>query len=257
MEVTEALINTPEGIQRYLQGESPGIPRRISGIRVVRNSRGDMQMAVRQEGRVRSGKDAGDDQALATTPDGDLFVAQGLPPYAEITRQGGGFSAIQTAATAALVVRPTTVAGITLWNGEAAGGKSYVIDRLFTHNLVSTAAGTFFGIWACVHPAGMTNPGEDIAASATNVTGPTGKVYSGLGVVGVGETVVNNGWYPWGSGQSVEVEGVLPGSHADVDIAGRLIVPPQGGISLQIVASLAACTFTTGLSWWEMQLALH
>ncbi len=213
-------------------------------------------MSVRLEGRVRSGADAGDDQALDATERGDLYVAQGTPPYAEITRQGGGFSAIQTAATAALVVRPSTVAAITIWNGEAAGGKSYVIDRLFSHNLVSTAAESFFGIWACIHPAGMTNPGEDIAASATNVTGPTGKVYGGLAIVGVAETVVNNGWYPWGRGQAIEAGGVLPGSHDSVDVAGRLIVPPQGGISVQVVASLVGCTFTTGLSWWEMQLAL-
>lgn len=213
-------------------------------------------MAVRQEGRVRSGATVGDDQALQATENGDLYVAQGMPPYAEITRQGGGFSAIQTAATAGLVVRPTTVSAITIWNGEAAGGKSYVIDRLFTHNLVSTAAETFFGIWACVHPAGMTDPGEDVAASATNVTGNTGKVYSGLAVMAVAETIVNNGWYPWGSGQRVEAAGVLPGAHADVDVAGRLIVPPQGGISVQIVSGVVGDTFTSGLSWWEMQLAL-
>lgn len=213
-------------------------------------------MAVRIEGRVRSGVNAGDEQTIEATDEGDLFVAQSLPPYAEMSRLGNHWSAIQTAATAGLVVRPSTVSAITIFNGEPAGGLSYVIDRLFSHNLVSTSAESFFGIWACIHPAGMTDPGEDIAASATNVNGSSGKIYSGRAIVAVAETIVNNGWYPWGYGKAISASGVIPGSIADADVAGRLIVPPQGGISVQVVASLAACTFTSGLSWWEMQLAL-
>lgn len=213
-------------------------------------------MGVIVEGKVRSGGDAGEDKRLEVSENEDLFVAQGLPPYAEITRQGGGFSAIQTAATAGLVVRPSSVAGITIWNGAAAGGKSLVIDRLFTHCLVSGGEQGRFSLWACVHPAGMTDPGEDIAASATNVTGHSGKTYDGAAIVGVGETVVDNGWYPWGNSVDYELTGVLPGAAISAEVAGRLIVPPQGGISVTVVASMADSTYCSGLSWWEMQIAL-
>ncbi len=213
-------------------------------------------MAVRSEGKIRSGSDSGEEKALAVSDLGDQYVIQGGTPYAELTRLGGGFSAIATAATNALVVRPSTVAQFTLWNGESAGGKSYVIDRLFTHNLVSTNALSFFGIWACVHPKGMTDPGEDVAASATNVTGNSGKVYDGNAVVGVGETVIDNGWYPWSFSTEVTTATVLPGAHISVDVEGRLIVPPQGGLSLTVVASLTTQTFTTGCSWFEVQLDL-
>lgn len=249
---TEAMIDTPAGIQAYLQGHGG-----IKGIHVIRNSKGAMQMSVVSEGKVRSGSNEGEEKPIPLDSEGDQLVAQGLPAYVEMSRLGAGWSAIQTAATAALVVRPTTVAAITLWNGEAAGGKSYVIDRLFSHNLVSTAAESFFGIWATVHPPGMTDPGVDIARSATNLVGNTGKTYNGQGVVGVGETIVDNGWFPWGSGKAISASGVIPGSHSDVEVAGRLIIPPTGGISLQIVASLVGCTFTTGLSWYEVQLALQ
>lgn len=213
-------------------------------------------MAVRSEGKIRAGTDAGEEKTIALTDLGDQFVVQANTPYAELTRQGGGYSAIATAAVAALVVRPGTVAAFTLWNGEAVGGKSYVIDRLFTHNLVSTNALSFFGLWACVHPAGMVNPGIDIARSATNLTGNSGKTYGGSAVVGVGETVVDNGWYPWSPSVEVTTAGVLPGAHMVAEVAGRLIVPPQGGISLQVVASLATEDFTTGCSWYEVQLDL-
>ena len=213
-------------------------------------------MAVRQEGRVRSGSDAGDDQAMAVDQIGNAFVAQGAPPYMEMTRLFGGFSAISTVAVPGLVVRPSTVALFTLWNGESAGGLSYVIDRLFTHQLVSGSAQSRFGMWACIHPAGMTDPGEDIAASATNITGNYGKRYSGRGIVGVDETVVNNGWYPWGPSVDVEPTGLLPGAQMSVEVAGRLIVPPQGAISLHVVSSTTNEDFTIGCSWYEAQLTL-
>ncbi len=213
-------------------------------------------MAVVSEGKIRDGTDAGEEKALAVSNLGDLYAIQAAAPYAELTRLGGGWSAIATAATNALVVRPSTTAQFTVWNGESAGGKSYVIDRLFTHNLVSTNALSFYSIWAVVHPAGMTAPGEDIAASATNITGNSGKVYTGNAEVGVGETVVDNGWYPWATSTEVATATVLPGSHLVAEVAGRLIVPPQGGISLTVVCSLTTQTFTTGLSWYEVQLDL-
>ena len=213
-------------------------------------------MAVTSEGKIRSGSDAGEEKALAVSDLGDQYVIQGGTPYAELTRQGGGYSAIATAAVVGLIVRPSTVAAFTVWNGESSGGKSYVIDRLFTHNLVSTAALSFYGIWACVHPAGMTNPGEDIAASASNVTGNSGKPYNGNAVIGVAETVVDNGWYPWTDSTEVTTAGALPGSHLVAEVAGRLIVPPQGGISVTVVASLNTQDFTSGASWYEVQLDL-
>lgn len=251
MSSEEAAIDTPQGIQAYLRGHGG-----IQGVHVIRNSKGGMQMSVVSQGRVKSGSNKGEEKDIGLDSEGGLLVAQGLPAGVELSRLGIGWSVIQTAATAALVVRPSTVAAITLWNGEAAGGKSYVIDRLFTHNLVSTAAVAFFGIWATVHPPGMTDPGVDLARSATNLVGNTGKTYNGQGVVGVAETVVDNGWFPWGRGQQIENGGVLPGSHADVEVAGRLIVPPSGGISVQVVAGLVGDTFTSGLSWYEVQLEL-
>ena len=251
MVTEEATIDTPEGIQAYLRGHGG-----IRGIHVIRNSVGGLQMSVVTQGVVRSGVNQNEEKNIELDQGGNLLVAQGYPAGVELSRLGSGWSAIATAAVAALVVRPGTTAAITLWNGEAPGGKSYVIDRFFTHNLVSTAAIHKFGIWATVHPPGMTNPGVDIARSATNLTGNTGKTYNGAGVVGVAETVVDNGWYPWGSGGDITVTNLTPGAHADAEVAGRLIIPPSGGISLQVVSGVVGDTFTTGLSWYEVLLAL-
>lgn len=174
-----------------------------------------------------------------------------------MVRRGNVFSVIQVTATAGLVVRPSTVAAITIFNNELETGKSYIIDRIFTHCLVSGGEDGRFGMWACIHPSGMTAPTADITRAATNLTGPSGKLYNGLAIVDVGATVVANGWYPWGNSVSYELTGVLPGAHIDVPIEGRLIVPPKGALSLQIVSSMADATFCSGASWEEKEIDLQ
>lgn len=189
----------------------------------------------------------------------DVHVAQGLPAYTEMTRRGHGWQTIQIAATAGLVVRPSTTAALTLFNGESAtGGKSYIVDRIFTHCLVSVAAQGRFMLWACIHPQGMTAPASELAAGATNLTGMSGRTYSGngVGVVNLALNCVDNGWFPVSSSVDWELTGVLPGAGIVVPIEGRLIVPPQGGISLQVVCSNANGTFCSGLSWYEEKLDL-
>jgi len=187
---------------------------------------------------------------------GDLFCAKGLPFYAETTRRGERWAVIATSAVACLVVRPSTVAAITVWNGESSGGKAYIIDQVFTHNLVSDNVEGRYLLWACVHPQGMTKPTADLPASATQLRGANGKHYNGLAVVDVGATVVDNGWYPVSTSHT-EVGAALPGGGIVVNIEGRLIVPPQGGISIQVVGSHTDATFCSGLSWYESKIDLQ
>jgi len=159
-------------------------------------------------------------------------------------------SAIQTTATAGLDVRPTTVAGCTIWNGANVGGKSLIMDRLFTFNLVSTIGQSFFSLWYCMHLR-MTKPTADILLLRGTGDGrePDMSV-----VVAVGATVADNGWFPCGVAGETEEVGVLPGGMVEFNANGRLVVPPQHGISLQVVSGIVTDTYTTGASWWRMQL---
>lgn len=174
--------------------------------------------------------------------------------YQEMTRLGQGWSVMNTTALAALVVRPSTVANLTLWNGEAGGGKSYILDRVFAHSLVTTAAESRFGIWLCVHRTGMAAPTSDITA----IKGNAGKRnYGGRAIVDTAATVIDDGWFPWGPSVSSEPTGVLPGAQMSVEVAGRLIVPPSSGISIQVVSSITTDTYTCGFSWYEQALELQ
>ena len=102
----------------------------------------------------------------------------------------------------------------------------------------------------------MAAPTADLAESATNFTGPYGKTYNGLAVVELDmDPVGDDGWYPWGYSVTLP-NTAIPGAVISVDVAGRLIIPPTGGLSLQVVTSTNDETFCSGLSWYEEQITL-
>jgi len=207
--------------------------------------------------RVRkvSAPDYGDgvEASVALNPRGETLTAQGLPPYTELSRLGCGWQVMDTSATAGLVIRPSTVAGLTLYNGNAAGGASYIIDAVMAFNLVKTNVVEAWGVWACLHRS-MTAPTADITA-IKSMSGVA--TYPGLAVVDTGATVVDDGWFPIGApGLGTGAGGVTPGMSVVIPIEGRFIVRPGGGISMNCVGSLVGQTFTHGFRWYEVQLNL-
>ena len=80
---------------------------------------------------------------LYVDPRGAALVSQDLPERAEIARLGGTVI-MRTDEVACVTAVPTTTAAHTLWNGESAGGKSYVIDRITWTCTTSNAAASSF-----------------------------------------------------------------------------------------------------------------
>jgi hypothetical protein len=179
---------------------------------------------------------------LRATKGGQLYT---IPPEMVWTAKGYGYQAMATAAVAALVVRPTTVAMATLYNNDSS--KHYVIDRAFAHNLVAVANSNF-GIWLCVHPVGMDKPVNDI--TVRNNTG--GKAAGGSSAIfDTGATVIDDGWFLWGEeGETLTV--TTPGGHIMADVKGRIILPPKAAISAQVVAITTSATFCVGFHWYEV-----
>lgn len=179
-------------------------------------------------------------------------ILDGQGPFGYARKAGSYESAMTTAAVAGLVVRPTTVSHVTIWNGEATGGKSLVLDRLFAFQLVSGAAASYYTMWYCSHLEGMAKPTNDITALRGTADG--GEPDNSKVIVDVGATVLNNGWFPCGGSGPVEATGVLPGGSTEWECNGRIIVPPKGGLSIAISASSVDEDFTCGASWWRVQL---
>ena len=182
----------------------------------------------------------GAEVGVKATLGGALYNA---PPQVIWTAKGYGRQAMATAAVAALVVRPTTVAMVTLFNNST---KNFVIERAFGHNLVGVANNSY-GIWLCVHPVGMATPTNDITVrNKTN-----GGNADTEGIFDIEATVIDNGWFPWGkSGQTVTI--TTPGQQIEAEISGRIILPPTAAISLQVVATATGTTMTCGFHWFAV-----
>ena len=203
-------------------------------------------MTTALQARVRGGTLDGNDSYVATSGNHELLTTQGLPPYTELSRLGYGWQVMNTSALAAVVVRPSTVAGLTVYNGST--DKNYVIDRIGAFNLVTTDAIHDWSLWFCLHPAGMTAPTADITA----IKGYSGLTYAGAAIVDTGATVTDNGWFSARDGHVGNPGTVTPGTAISYDLEGRIIVPPTGGFSVNVVASLVGDTFTHMISWFEI-----
>ena len=198
----------------------------------------------------RSGSAAGTDFDAQGNESNELLVAQGMPPYFELTRRFDLIKAMNTAALAALVVRPSTLANFTIFNNESGPtGKYYLMHRIFAFNLVSTAAQAKQGMWCCVHKTGLVSPTNDITARGSGLGNPQVATKS---IADTNMTVVDDGWFPVGNWSDVEPTGVLPGAIMEFKFDGTAIVPPQQGISGQVVSGVVGNTFTMGFEWWEI-----
>ena len=180
---------------------------------------------------------------------GDLLTAHGAPDYMEIRRRGNGYSTMATAAVAALVIRPTTVAALEIYNNSPT--HTMVVDRLFSHNLVGVA-NSAFGIYAMVTT--LKAAPTDAALAINSLSGkpiPTKLVYTAAST-----TVVDNGWFPYGEwGANVTI--TTPGPTLNALICGRLLVPPSCSLCLHVVATTTGATFTSGAAWDMVKLELE
>ena len=159
-----------------------------------------------------------------------------------------GKQAMATGALAGLVVRPAALSHLTIFNPPSSG-VHLVIERAFAHFLV-TAQTELGSIWLCSHPVGMTAPtGNNI--TVRNSTG--GKAAGGSAtIVDTAEAVTDDGWFPWGEATFTPLDGTVPGGAMTAQVNGRIIVPPNAGLSIQVVSSTTANTFTDGFHWYEV-----
>ncbi len=174
---------------------------------------------------------------------GEALVAGGLPQYTEQTRLGQSWATMSTTALAALVTRPTTVAGVEIYN---AGANTLVIDRIFCEWRLGTAVASSAVMYAMVGPQTAPTPG------VFAIRGNSGKGYSGAVTVAISQNVTDLGWFPWGNSITAALAAATPNGGQDSRVEGRLLVPPGHALCLHVVASVVGDTFIQGASWFEV-----
>lgn len=204
-------------------------------------------------GLARAVMSEGPDQPVHVTPGGEVVIAQGLPPEAELTRQGAGWAVIGSA-VANVVAIPTTGAHLSLYN--ASQTRSLIISAVGTVVTATNAAvGQITLLARNDVPAFNANPG-----GALIITGTTGKAYTGLtnakasvtlGAIGAGNNVA---WVPVASSAIIQATGIGGCVHAEV--YGRWIVQPLGLFSLATLAYAASGSSQPYVYFYEALLPL-
>ena len=200
---------------------------------------------------IRRGGDAdGQDFPVSVNEHNELIVAQGLPPYTEMTRRGMGRTVQTSTLFAPLTAVPTTTAALEIWNNTSSG-KDLVVDTLFADQILGTAAAQAFAIFACVS---VPKAVPSLTALTVNSTSGKALYTSSVGsevVTGVGTTVIANGWRPWGNPIANGTAAATPMNSWHAEVNGRLIAPPGCSVLLHITGSLAtASSFQVGCGFY-------
>jgi hypothetical protein len=218
--------------------------------------------SVETRGGVRASADLanlaqGAEMVMQYNNRGDQLVALGLPQRTELARLGQLWTCRMATGSAFTYVAawPTTRGELVLYNGELAGGKSFVIEKAWMYGITSMAAAQPLTLIGQLVPTVGTVPTHD---TAQLITGHNGKpVYAGRGRVAVANTAAGQTTNLW----DVLASGNMPmttnlGAAVIADLWGQYIVPPGGVFALAGIAGTAAGTAIIGVTWAEVQLAL-
>ena len=219
------------------------------------------------QGRIRKpleGVDAtsvGDIEEMVLTQQLELLVAAGKAPYTEISRLGRAFQITTTTAVAGAVAIPTTTGGLSLYNGEPDGGRSYVIDFISASNAVSTAVAAQASLIALIGQVREAIPTNSalIAKKMNGLGGGTNDTKARTILTGTalpGTTGIAADWFPVGPSAVKPGVAATPGYSLYADLQGRVIVPPGRYFSMHVLANVVGETFQLCIAWHELQLTL-
>lgn len=200
----------------------------------------------------------GDDRIPAINPRGELLTSLVLPERAELVRLGASWGAQVPAASAwtALITIPSTLSNLALQNGEASGGKSYVIDRFWVKNVTTTAAANYVTPLAQLVPSGTTLVADNAAVLRYSLSGRSLN-YSGRAQLVMASTATGclaDKWMHFPSSSQPTSTSIA--ACTEVLCYGRYIVPPGGSFNLNAQEAVSGGTLIAGVEWHEVQLGL-
>lgn len=203
----------------------------------------------------------GDDETLVMDAQRNLLTAFGNAPYTDITRIGRSFQVTTTTAVAAAAAIPSTSGGLSLYNGEADGGRSYIIDFISANGVATAAATGHAQLLALIGQVRETAPTNSalIAKKMNGLGGGTNDTRARTILTGTAlpaTTGVAADWFPVGPGLERAAATSLPGQGLYWEANGRIIVPPGRYFSMQVLADTTASTFQLCIAWHERLLKL-
>ena len=183
---------------------------------------------------------------MASDNSNNLLVAEGLPPYTELARNGDIWSTMIATPIAAIVAAPTTLANLEIHNN---GQRLMIVDTIWSWQLLGTAV-----VWAHTPWAQVGAPVYS-ANAALVIGGGKGDTYTSATTseirTAITQTVVANGWQVFpGSGTPLALAAATPGGANIGEVKGRLVVPPGRSLHVSVSGSVnTASAFHVGATW--------
>jgi len=190
---------------------------------------------------------------------GDLLFSQGLPERAELARLGKSWSVQLKEANAftALITVPSTLAELSLQNGESVnGGASYIIDRIWAKCVTSLAAANYLTLLAQLVAPGTALVADSANKTFTSLSGKSG--YAGKAQVAVHSVLTGCLADKW---QCIGPAGSLPtattiAAMLEAHVYGRYVVPPGGSFNVNAQEAVSGGTLIVGVDYHECVLDL-
>jgi hypothetical protein len=216
------------------------------------------QKANVRQGSRRNFASAGE-QLIDMNLGGDALFAQGLPDLTEVVRLGDSYVAQHPAASAwtLLITIPTTLANLSLQNGEASGGKSYLIERFWIKAVTSMASACALTPLSQLVPAGTAQVADDATVLRMSLSGkssPAGSTAAKIVMASTATGCLTDKWNHHASGQIPATTNIA--TVIEVLCYGRYIVPPQASFNINAQESVSGGTAIAGVEWHEVQLDL-
>ena len=213
--------------------------------------------AVRQSSRRAFA--SGGNQSLDLNQGGDLLASLGLPERTEVVRLGDSYSAQMPAASALtlLITIPSTLAGLSLQNGEASGGKSYIIERFWVKAVTSMASACALTPLSQLVPAGTAQVADDVTVLRMSLSGkasPAGSTAAKIVMASTAPGCLTDKWNHHASAQVPATTNIA--TVVEVLCYGRYIVPPQASFNISVQESVSGGTAILGVEWHEVLLDL-
>lgn len=205
-----------------------------------------------------------ENEQLIINSRGDLSVVQGLPELAEVNRLGYSWQVANTTGVAAATALPTTTGGLSLYNGEPGGGRSYVIDSFGSwEGVIDATQADTSAIFACNNVGTVAAPtGGTALTPSTAAKSLSGrKAYGGRALMmTLATNVSSDGWFPHGAegvSQLAAAAGAIWKVN-EVKIRGGYIVQPGGMFNIAVVkVAAAALQQFYFIRWHEVQLIVQ
>lgn len=205
----------------------------------------------------------GDDEQIVLNEQLEQLVAPAATAYGEIVRLGRAFKAGTTTAVAGVVAIPTTAVGYAIYNNEPDGGRSYVIDRVWAQNVVSTAVATQAQMLALVGqvreaaPVDATPANSFIKLNGLGGGNNDSKMRSILTATALPATTGLQGfWLPVGPNGVKTGVAATPGYGVEAWITGHMICPPGRYFAITVLSSVVGETFQMGIEWHERYITV-